>query len=143
MPIKLEREWLVPDADRKTTDRGDYTTDVITNVDVTVQRDRLAAVIESSIEAILAGVSNAYNSGWLETGDFTRIRGGIYSDKNCTIYIEQSDDGTTLIVQTSQTYTGKDYDGGFIEDIVMPYVRLRVVAATDTTTFRVWNRLSN
>lgn len=143
MPIKLERQWAVPTADRKATDRADYTQDIITNVDVTVQAERLAAVIRSSIENILAGATDAYNSGWLATGDFNKFIGTLFCDRNCTIYLEQSIDGETLDAQTTQAYTGEAYDGTFSLELTSPYVRLRIVAAINTTTFRVWNRLSS
>lgn len=143
MPIKLEREWAVPVADRKTTDRADYTQDIITNVDVTVQAERLEAVIKSSTENISAGLANAYDSDWLATGDYNKFIGILFCDKDCTIYLEQSINGEDLDAQITQAYTGGDYDGNFSLELTAPYVRLRVVAAVTTTTFRIWSRLSS
>jgi len=120
--------------------RADYTTDVISNVNVTVQEERLAAVMKSSIIAI---TTSEYNSDWFATGDYIKVRGGVFSNASGTLYIEQSDDGSTLIVQTTKAYTGASYSGGFIEDVVMPYVRVRFVPTGAATTFRIRARLSS
>lgn len=145
MPIKLEREWSVPDADRKTTDRADYTQDVITNVDVTVQTERLAAITKSSSDPIQSGIGNAYNTDWIVTGDFNKLIGFMRANANCTIYLEESLDGEAIDpdTQTTQAYTADATDGRFSFEITAPYVRLRIVAATNTTVFRVWSRLSS
>jgi len=142
VPIKLEREWQVPTADRKTTDRADYTTEIVTNVDVTVQTARLAAVTRSSSDVIQSGINNAYNTDWIATGVFNKFIGTLFCNRNCTIYLEQSIDGENEDAQTTQAYTGGAYDGMFSLELTAPYVRLRVVAAVNTTVFRVWSRLS-
>ena len=144
MPIKLEREWAVPEADRKTTDRADYTTDVITNVDVTVQAERLEAIIKSSTENITPGESGEYDSDWFETGDYNKIIGLAFADQNLTVYLEQSDDGENLRVQNTLASLASTFSAGFSVEIIASYFRIRVrnTGSATTTTFTVWARLS-
>jgi hypothetical protein len=144
VPIKLEREWAVPAADRKTTDRADYTMDVITNVDVTVQTERLARITKTSTDNIAPGESGEYDSDWFETGDYNKLVGHVFADQPLTVYLDQSDDGETLRVQTTKTYLASLYDGGFSIEVVAPYFRVRVrnTGNSTTTVFVAWTRLS-
>lgn len=143
MPVKLEREWSVPAADRKTTDRPDYTSEQSNvNVSVDVQTDRIEAIIiANSTDNVNS--TDGYEGSWSPTGEFIKTRGAVFSNESGTIFIEQSTDGSTLVVQTTQAYTGASYAGGFVEDIVLPYVRVRFMpTAGTTTTFIIWARLS-
>lgn len=141
--IEVRDTREIPDNQRMVGDRPDYTIEQI-DVDVTVAAERLAAVIRSSAELIQAGVDNQYSTGWLATGDFHRLIGFVKSDVNCTIYLEESLDGEAASpdTQTTQAYTANATDGRFSFELTAPYVRLRIVAAVDTTTFRIWSRLS-
>lgn len=142
MSYVVQDSWEVKDEDRVTIDRPDYTTEQVVNVDVTVQAERLAKILQASTTPIQSGADNAYNTGWIETGDFNKFIGTLFSDKACTIYLEQSTDQENLDAQVTQAYTGGAYDGVFSLELTSPYVRLRVVAAANTAVFRVWSRLS-
>ena len=142
MPIKIEREWEVPEADRKITDRADYTMEQSNiNVDVDVQAERVEGItFANSTDPIASG--EEYDSDWQVAGEFVYIRGNVFSSATGTIYIEQSNDGIILAVQSTQSYTGGAYNGGFVENIVAPQIRVRFVPAAAAATFRVWARLS-
>jgi len=131
--------------------RADYTTDVISNVDVTVQSERMAAAIfantNSAIdtEPTLPTPTDVYDSDWQEAGSYTVVRGFIHSDSGGTIYLEQSSDSSTTKttrVQTTQVYVANAVNGGFTEEIVAKYIRLRFVPSGNTTLFVAWARLS-
>ncbi len=142
MSFRVIDEKEVPDADRVSNDRPDFTTEQVVNVDVTVQTERLEALVQRSTTLIASEAANAYNTGWIEIGDFNKFIGTVFSDQNLTIYLEQSTDEENLDSQITQAYTGGAYDGVFSLELTSPYVRLRVVAAANTAAFRVWSRLS-
>lgn len=134
----------IPEDERVYTDRADYTQDVITNVDVTVQAERRALVTRTSTDNIAPGESNEYNSDWFETGDYNKLIGHVFANQNLTIYLDQSDDGENLRVQTERTYLTNTFDGGFSIEIIAPYFRIRIrnTGGSKTSTFVVWSRLS-
>ena len=88
MSYVVKDEWEVPDKDRKTTDRPDYTTEQV-NIDVTVSAERLAAITKSSTDNITPGESNEYDSDWFETGDYNKLIGHAFANQNLTIYLDQ------------------------------------------------------
>jgi len=131
--------------------RADYTTDVISNVDVTVQSERLSTVIFANVNSVtdaeptLPTPTVVYASDWQEAGNYTMIRGHIHSDSSGTIYLEQSSDSSatkTAYIETTQAYIANSEAGGFTEDIAAKYVRLRFVPTGNTTLFVAWARLS-
>jgi len=132
--------------------RADYTTDIISNVNVTVQADRLSTIIFSNVNStvdtdpVLPTTADDYDSGWQATGDYTMIRGHMYSNQAGTIYMEQSSmtaDTKTAQVQTTQAYLAAGVNGGFTEDIVATYIRIRFIPTVNPTIFVSWARLSN
>ncbi|MHA1955541.1 MAG: hypothetical protein ACW968_01325 [Candidatus Thorarchaeota archaeon] len=142
MSFRVVDTTEVPESERVTTDRPDYTMEQVP-ISVSIQQERAAAVINSSTTPIESGSSNAYATGWLTTGDYNKLVGTLFANAVCTIYLEQSNDGETLHSQQTQSYTSGAYDGVFSWEITAPYVRLRVIATTNTTTFNVWSRLSS
>jgi hypothetical protein len=71
----------------------------------------------------------------LETG---RIVGTVYSDKDGTLYVEQSSDGLSWDVIDSFTVTGGS-GLGFSAEKVAEHARVRYVnAAVDQTVFRLY-----
>lgn len=142
--VVVKQEYEIPTADRVTRDRPDFTFEQSPiNVDVDVQATRVEGItIAHSTDPISSG--EEYDSDWHATGEFVYVRGSVYSSASGTIYIEQSIDGETLNVQTTQEFifTGGVYTGGFIEDIVAPYIRIRFDPTAAATTLRVWARLS-
>lgn len=140
---RIKKTIEVKSADRLTGDRADYTTDIRSYVDVDVQTERLAGVtFANSTTPIEAGSDNAYTSSWQSAGDYNKFIGAVYADQDVTIYLEQSHDGETVHVRSTQSYTGANLDGWFGVDIALPYCRVRVVADSDLSTFMVWARLS-
>ena len=141
--VKTETSKSLAGSSRLGHGRADYTQDVVSNVNVSVQTERLAAVIKSSnVVPAAAG----YDSDWLGTGDFNKLVGTMFADQNCTIYIEQSVDGETIHSQQTQAYTASSTtpaQSTWSYEITAPYVRLRVVPAATPTVFTVWTRLSN
>lgn len=149
--IKVTELDDVATEDRVTSDRPDYTSDV-TDVSVTIQAQRLAAVTFADVDTVNNAddenptPSSAYNSGWQSAGSYTKIRGHIWANQAGTIYIEQtneiSSDSPLARVQSTQSYSASSESGGFTEEIVAPYVRIRFVPTTAPTQFVAWARLS-
>lgn len=132
----------IPLEERVSTDRPDYTIEQSpVNVDVDVQATRVEGITFANSTDPIA-TDEEYDSDWKVAGEFVYIRGNVFSSASGTIYLEQSNDEENLAVQTTQAYTGGDYDGGFVENIVAPYVRVRFVPSAAAATFRVWARLS-
>ena len=133
--------------------RADYTTDFQITSSVTVQAERLEAIIFANINTItttgatLPTTASVYDSGWQQSGDYIKIRGFCWADQAGTIFIEQTDEisSTTPLarVQTTQAYGASSKLGGFVVNISAPYVRVRFVPTTNPTKFIAWARLSN
>ncbi|QII11243.1 hypothetical protein KsCSTR_18640 [Candidatus Kuenenia stuttgartiensis] len=69
---------------------------------------------------------------------FRNISGTLYSDQNCTLYIEQSQDGENWDYSSSFAVTGGT-GTGFVVDVLATFARMRIVnGATPQTTLRAF-----
>jgi hypothetical protein len=85
-----------------------------------------------------------YTSRWILTDNAPSLGGSVFADQAGTIYIEQSGDGVYADISASYIVTASA-GSGFIEDILLPYARLRFTntAGSDQTVFRLitkWTR---
>ena len=153
-PFKVKNLKTIPSDDENLgTGRADYSTDIVSNVSVSVQQSRLSTItfsnVNSEVDATptLPTTTDDYDSGWQAAGDYTVIRGHMYADQSGTIYIEQSSETRTektVRVQTTQDYVvATPMIGGFTEEVVATYVRVRFVPTVNPTVFVSWARLSN
>jgi len=131
-------------ADRVSTDRPDYTVEPVP-INVSVQQERAIAALIIKTSADIPPTAG-YDSEFFQTGNYNKLIGILFSNRACTIYIEQSIDGTNIHSQQTQAYTASSVlpaESMWSYEITAPYIRVKVIPATTPTIFQVWSRLSS
>lgn len=110
------------------------------------------------------GGTGTFTSRWLRTETHDLITGSVFSSSAGSFYLEQSPDGVNWDPTTSGAvlnYSANNYTGGtlhaaiaiganksvpFVEQVILPYWRLRFVLTSGTSTpssFQIHARTAN
>lgn len=89
---------------------------------------------------VLAGGAT-YTSKWINTDISGWITGSAFADQAGTLFIEQSGDASHADISASYT-TVASTGSGYIEQLLLPYVRLRFTntSGSTQTAFRLFSR---
>ena len=84
------------------------------------------------------GATASYIGDLQDVTSYAKVTGIIYSDQDCTLYIEQSADGTNVDYSTSFAVTGGT-GLAFSVEAVAKYARMRIVnGSVAQTTLRAY-----
>jgi len=95
----------------------------------------------SSTTNLDAGNSYTFTGTATSTLGVAGIQVSLKTDQDCNVYIDQSPDGTNWDISDQYTYLAVENNFGITVQAINSYVRVRVIAFTTTTYFRLQTAL--
>lgn len=99
-----------------------------------IKQDVVADPLNSSTANLTSGNSYMFSGSAASTLGVAGVQVSLYTDKGCTVVIEQSPDGTNWDLSDRYRYDANDNFGVTVQ-AVSSYVRVLVTTANETTTY--------